>query len=127
MKLLRYGPQGSEKPGLMDDRGQIRDLSEVVKDIDPDFFAGDGLRKVAALDVNLASVTEKRYNAVVRFNFHWNNCSNFITFYVVFRRFLPLRSFYVTQLPPLFPKFTREASFFPSSPSAVPLYHSVTS
>jgi 2-keto-4-pentenoate hydratase/2-oxohepta-3-ene-1,7-dioic acid hydratase in catechol pathway len=52
MKLLRYGPQGSEKPGLMDDEGQIRDLSEVVKDIDPDFFAGDGLRKVAALDVN---------------------------------------------------------------------------
>jgi 2-keto-4-pentenoate hydratase/2-oxohepta-3-ene-1,7-dioic acid hydratase in catechol pathway len=52
MKLLRYGPQGSEKPGLMDDRGQIRDLSEVVKDIDPDFFAGGGLSKVAALDVN---------------------------------------------------------------------------
>jgi 2-keto-4-pentenoate hydratase/2-oxohepta-3-ene-1,7-dioic acid hydratase in catechol pathway len=52
MKLLRYGPQGSEKPGLMDDKGQIRDLSEVVKDIDPDFFADDGLRKVAALDVN---------------------------------------------------------------------------
>lgn len=52
MKLLRYGPQGSEKPGLMDDKGQIRDLSEVVKDIDPDFFAGDGLRKVTALDIN---------------------------------------------------------------------------
>ena len=42
MKLLRYGPQGSEKPGLMDEKGQIRDLSDVVKDIDPDFFAEIG-------------------------------------------------------------------------------------
>ena len=34
MKLLRYGPKGQEKPGLMDDSGQIRDLSGIVKDID---------------------------------------------------------------------------------------------
>jgi 2-keto-4-pentenoate hydratase/2-oxohepta-3-ene-1,7-dioic acid hydratase in catechol pathway len=58
MKLLRYGPQGLEKPGLMDDKGQIRDLSEVVKDIDPDFFAGDGLRKVAALDINQLPIVQ---------------------------------------------------------------------
>jgi ureidoglycolate lyase/2,4-diketo-3-deoxy-L-fuconate hydrolase len=34
MKLLRYGPKGQEKPGLMDAAGKIRDLSGVVKDID---------------------------------------------------------------------------------------------
>jgi 2-keto-4-pentenoate hydratase/2-oxohepta-3-ene-1,7-dioic acid hydratase in catechol pathway len=68
MKLLRYGPQGSEKPGLMDDQGQIRDLSEVVKDIDPDFFAGDGLRKVAALDVNQLPIVQgtPRIGACIR-------------------------------------------------------------
>jgi 2-keto-4-pentenoate hydratase/2-oxohepta-3-ene-1,7-dioic acid hydratase in catechol pathway len=68
MKLLRYGPQGSEKPGLMDDKGQIRDLSEVVKDIDPDFFAGDGLRKVAALDVNQLPIVQgtPRIGACIR-------------------------------------------------------------
>ena len=33
MKLLRFGPQGSEKPGLLDAEGQIRDLSGVVADI----------------------------------------------------------------------------------------------
>ncbi|MDN7179761.1 fumarylacetoacetate hydrolase family protein [Caballeronia sp. SEWSISQ10-4 2] len=68
MKLLRYGPQGSEKPGLMDDKGQIRDLSEVVKDIDPDFFAGDGLRKVAALDVSRLSIVQgsPRIGACIR-------------------------------------------------------------
>ena len=27
MKLLRYGPQGAEKPGLLDAGGKIRDLS----------------------------------------------------------------------------------------------------
>ena len=68
MKLLRYGPQGSEKPGLMDDKGQIRDLSEVVKDIDPDFFAGDGLRKVAALDVSQLPIVQgtPRIGACIR-------------------------------------------------------------
>ena len=34
MKLLRYGPKGQEKPGILDKDGQIRDLSGVVKDID---------------------------------------------------------------------------------------------
>ncbi|HEY2009863.1 MAG TPA: fumarylacetoacetate hydrolase family protein, partial [Rhizomicrobium sp.] len=34
MKLLRYGPKGQEKPGLLDKDGQIRDLSGIVKDID---------------------------------------------------------------------------------------------
>ena len=33
MKLLRYGPRGAEKPGLLDPDGEIRDLSAVVADI----------------------------------------------------------------------------------------------
>ena len=33
MKLLRYGPQGQEKPGLLDAEGQIRDLSAHVPDL----------------------------------------------------------------------------------------------
>ncbi len=33
MKLLRYGPQGQEKPGLMDANGQIRDLSAHIADL----------------------------------------------------------------------------------------------
>ena len=35
MKLLRYGEPGSEKSGLLDDKGQIRDLSAAVGDIGP--------------------------------------------------------------------------------------------
>jgi 2-keto-4-pentenoate hydratase/2-oxohepta-3-ene-1,7-dioic acid hydratase in catechol pathway len=44
MKLLRYGPPGQEKPGLIDRDGKIRDLSGAVRDI-----AGEGLAP-ASLD-----------------------------------------------------------------------------
>jgi len=42
MKLLRYGPPGQERPGLLDATGVIRDLSAVVPDL-----AGDALRPAA--------------------------------------------------------------------------------
>ncbi len=35
MKLLRYGNLGEEKPGLLDDQGQIRDLSLMISDFNP--------------------------------------------------------------------------------------------
>ena len=35
MKLVRYGPPGKEKPGLIDAAGQLRDLSAVLPDIGP--------------------------------------------------------------------------------------------
>jgi len=50
MKLLRYGPVGQEKPGLIDDDGQIRDLSGHVADIGPAELSADGLAKLAAID-----------------------------------------------------------------------------
>lgn len=36
MKLLRYGPKGKEKPGILDQQGQIRDLSSRLPDITPE-------------------------------------------------------------------------------------------
>ncbi len=50
MKLLRHGPPGAEKPGLLDADGAIRDLSGVVRDIDGEALSPEGLRKLAALD-----------------------------------------------------------------------------
>lgn len=50
MKLLRFGPAGSEKPGLIDSDGQIRDLSGVVDDIAGDVLSAEGLTKIAAVD-----------------------------------------------------------------------------
>ncbi|HJT05387.1 MAG TPA: 2-hydroxyhepta-2,4-diene-1,7-dioate isomerase, partial [Stellaceae bacterium] len=33
MKLLRYGPPGQERPGLLDPEGRLRDLSGVIADV----------------------------------------------------------------------------------------------
>lgn len=50
MKLLRYGPAGQEKPGLLDETGQVRDLSAHVDDIAGASLLPDGLARLAALD-----------------------------------------------------------------------------
>ena len=46
MKLVRYGPAGREKPGIIDNNGNIRDLSKLVKDIDADALSPSGLAKI---------------------------------------------------------------------------------
>jgi 2-keto-4-pentenoate hydratase/2-oxohepta-3-ene-1,7-dioic acid hydratase in catechol pathway len=46
MKLLRYGPLGREKPGLLDSEGRIRDLSAVVPDITGDVIGPRGLARL---------------------------------------------------------------------------------
>jgi 2-keto-4-pentenoate hydratase/2-oxohepta-3-ene-1,7-dioic acid hydratase in catechol pathway len=50
MKLLRYGPSGQEKPGILDRSGQIRDLSGVVRDIDGAALAPASLDRLRRLD-----------------------------------------------------------------------------
>lgn len=50
MKLLRYGPVGQEKPGLLDKAGTIRDLSTVVPDIAGSALTPAGLAKLKSLD-----------------------------------------------------------------------------
>ena len=50
MKLLRYGPVGQEKPGLLDRDGKIRDLSGVVRDIDGETLAPAALDRLRRLD-----------------------------------------------------------------------------
>ena len=61
MKLLRYGPAGKEKPGLLDASGTIRDLSSVIADINGDSLSPASLRKLTKLDPNsLPKVTGKK-------------------------------------------------------------------
>ncbi|MDE3120342.1 MAG: fumarylacetoacetate hydrolase family protein [Paracoccaceae bacterium] len=50
MKLLRYGPVGAEKPGMLDAEGRIRDLSGVVADIAGEVLEPAGIARLAALD-----------------------------------------------------------------------------
>jgi 2-keto-4-pentenoate hydratase/2-oxohepta-3-ene-1,7-dioic acid hydratase in catechol pathway len=51
MKLMRYGAKGSEKPGLLDNEGQVRDLSRLTPDITAAMLTPDGLRKLAEVEV----------------------------------------------------------------------------
>ena len=50
MKLLRYGNPGQEKPGMLDQNGTIRDLSNIVEDIAGDVLLPEGLEKLKNLD-----------------------------------------------------------------------------
>jgi 2-keto-4-pentenoate hydratase/2-oxohepta-3-ene-1,7-dioic acid hydratase in catechol pathway len=50
MKLLRYGPKGKEKPGLVDADGRIRDISRHVKDITPAALDNATLAKLRKLN-----------------------------------------------------------------------------
>lgn len=51
MKLMRFGAKGSEKPGLVDGEGQVRDLSRLTPDITAAMLTPDGLRKLAEVDL----------------------------------------------------------------------------
>lgn len=50
MKLLRYGAFGAEKPGLLDDAGLLRDLSDHVSDINGDMLGDESIAKLGAID-----------------------------------------------------------------------------
>jgi len=50
MKLLRYGPRGQEKPGILDRDGRLRDLSGAVSDFGPDALAPAALDRLRKLD-----------------------------------------------------------------------------
>ena len=52
MKLLRYGPPGAEKPGILDAEGQIRDLSGYLADITGAMLGPNSLARLAALDLD---------------------------------------------------------------------------
>ena len=58
MKLLRYGPAGEEKPGLLDADGTIRDLSGLVPDIGGKTLLPDELARIAAVDPSSLPLVE---------------------------------------------------------------------
>jgi 2-keto-4-pentenoate hydratase/2-oxohepta-3-ene-1,7-dioic acid hydratase in catechol pathway len=50
MKLLRFGAPGAEKPGILDQRGRIRDLSTIVADIGGAVLGPESLTRLKSLD-----------------------------------------------------------------------------
>ena len=51
MKLLRYGPVGQEKPGVLDATGQVRSLSALVDDIGGAMLLPESLAHLRSLDL----------------------------------------------------------------------------
>lgn len=49
MKLVRFGPAGREKPGMVDQDGNLRDLSGVIADVTPDILAPRALARLARI------------------------------------------------------------------------------
>jgi len=73
MKLLRHGPKGQERPGLLDAKGQVRDLSALLADITPATLAPAALAALRALDMNALPVVPQGTLAVP-----WTGMTKFI-------------------------------------------------
>ena len=58
MKLLRYGPAGQERPGIVDDSGRIRDLSTQVPDISGSNLSAAILARLSDIDPATLPVVE---------------------------------------------------------------------
>ena len=56
MKLLRHGPKGQERPGVLDAEGRVRDLSALISDITPATLAPAALAALRGLDINALPV-----------------------------------------------------------------------
>ncbi|MBD3678743.1 MAG: fumarylacetoacetate hydrolase family protein [Rhodobacteraceae bacterium] len=64
MKLLRFGPKGQEKPGILDQDGNIRDLSGKAPDFQGSGVSLAALDAIRAIDINsLPIVTADRIGA----------------------------------------------------------------
>lgn len=59
MKLCRYGDVGAELPGILDNSGNVRSLSQIVDDITPGLLDDQGLAKIAAIPLDSLPLVEE--------------------------------------------------------------------
>ncbi|MCH9678207.1 MAG: fumarylacetoacetate hydrolase family protein [Actinomycetia bacterium] len=65
MKLARIGERGSEVPAVLDGDGVHRDVSSLVSDFTPEFFAGDGTERLRSSDLSALPAVEGRIGAPI--------------------------------------------------------------
>jgi 2-keto-4-pentenoate hydratase/2-oxohepta-3-ene-1,7-dioic acid hydratase in catechol pathway len=58
MKLVRFGAPGREKPGIIDDKGRIRDLSKIVPDIAGEALSDKSLARIRKTDLSKLPVVK---------------------------------------------------------------------
>jgi 2-keto-4-pentenoate hydratase/2-oxohepta-3-ene-1,7-dioic acid hydratase in catechol pathway len=74
MKLLRYGPKGQEKPGMLDADGKLRDLSGLLDDITGRTLGAAARQVLQAIDVSRLPLVEGN----PRFGVPWNGISKIV-------------------------------------------------
>lgn len=101
MKLLRYGPPGQERPGLLDAQGKVRDLSALLRDIDASTLAPRTLAALRALDPQALPLVA----APVRLGVPWTGVGKFIAVGLNYRAHAQEGGMPVPEQPVLFPKW----------------------
>lgn len=101
MKLLRFGPSGQERPGLLDAHGNIRDLSALLRDIDAATLSPDTLAALKALDPQALPLAP----SPVRLGVPWIGVGKFIAVGLNYRAHAAEGGMPVPDQPVLFPKW----------------------
>lgn len=101
MKLLRYGPPGQEKPGMLDDDGRIRDLSGLLDDIAGKILSPDALSVLRAID----SQRLPTVGGAPRLGVPWNGMSKFVAIGLNYHDHAREAGMQVPIEPTLFPKW----------------------
>ncbi len=101
MKLLRYGPPGQEKPGMLDDDGRIRDLSGLLNDITGKILSPDALSALRAIDPQRLPTV----GGASRLGVPWNGMSKFVAIGLNYHDHAREAGMRVPVEPTLFPKW----------------------
>ena len=102
MKLTRIGNTGEERPALIDSDGNYRDLSLIIKDLDPSTLNFETINKISKTDVNSLSLLPKdsRIGACVK------NPSKFIGIGLNYKDHALEQNLPIPKEPIIFSKFT---------------------
>ena len=60
MKLLRYGPPGQEKPGIVTADGEIRDLSGIIPDLAGEALLPESIETLRKTDISLLPIVPQQ-------------------------------------------------------------------
>jgi len=115
MKLLRVGELGFEKPAILDNQNNYRDLSSIINDFIPDTLNFETLEKIKNIDIN----TLPKLNSNLRIGACVSKPSKFIGIGLNFKDHAEEQNLPIPKEPIIFSKFT-SCIIGPNDPIIVP-------
>ena len=115
MKLLRVGELNKEKPAIIDDENNFRDLSCIINDLNPDTLNFNTLEKIKEINISKLPILEPslRIGACI------SKPSKFIGIGLNFKDHAEEQNLPVPKEPIIFSKFT-SCIIGPNDPIVVP-------